>query len=304
MIGASEIKTENYCSPKAIKEKKKDGITCFNYETLVLIAQLYNNSHSDKIEIGTKKTKKKLWNAINDKMKPVCGSKKENCWIDQPFVQATPKYDKLKTSFKPKKPESWEKNPREWLNTFDILDVMKQYEEADKTFHFIGVFPIDFASKNSASGQCIVNEMCKLNLKDEWHKGIRKIGVVFNTDDSKSSGSHWLGCHIGLNPKSKNFGIYFYDSVGMNPQKEIVVFMKQMKKELEELQPKYKDKIEYRINKVRKQYKGTECGMFSCLFQILMLKHKYDDICNNMGKDDEVNQFRDILYRPLSPTTK
>jgi hypothetical protein len=303
MIGANEIKTENYCSPQAINSKNKDGVTCFNYETLVLIARLYNNTHKDKIEISSKRSKKKLWNAINNKMKPICGSKKENCWIDQPFVKTTPKYDKIEKLFKPLKPESWNKNPTEWLNTYDILDVMKQYEEADKTFKFVGVFPIDFASKNAHSGQCVVNEMCQLNLKHEWNKGIRKIGIVFNTDDSKGSGEHWNSAFIGLNPKGKNFGIFFYDSVAMNPQRELSVFMKKMKKELEELHPKYKDKIEYRINKIRRQYKGTECGIFSTLFQILMLNHKYDEICNNMGRDDEVNQFRNILYRP-SPTIK
>lgn len=283
-----------YCSPKA---SSTHSTSCFNYDTLLLLARLYNNNHDDKIDIGQMKTKRKLWLSLNDKLSSQCGSK-ETCWIEQPFVIKSSQKDLIEKNFRPKKPFSWKKNPREWLNTYDIMDVVKQYEDADKLYHFVGVFPVDFASKNISNGQCIVQEMCQLNLHDQWVKGIRKIGIVFNLDRHDQSGSHWTSCYIGLDPKRRNFGVYYYDSVASNPPKEISKFMKDKQSELLKIHKKTLKKTEYRINKIRKQYKSTECGIFSILFQILMLKYSFDKVCESMGFDDDVVKFRDILYRP------
>ena len=126
---------QSYCAPKIAANKQK---SCFTYELLVLIATLYNNSHTDKINIVSKKSKKKLWLSIKDKLSLQCGSN-ETCWLEQPFVKNTTHVSKLEKNFRPKKPASWYKNPTEWLNTYDILFVMKQYEESDKLYKFIGV---------------------------------------------------------------------------------------------------------------------------------------------------------------------
>lgn len=285
----------NICSPS--KGKGNTGSSCLNYDMLLLIANLYNQSHSDKITIGPKRNKQQLRKALEAKLSPTCGTN-EACWLEQPFVKRSNSYTKLEKSFKPKKPEGWYNNPNEWLNTYDILDVMKQYEEANKTYMFVGVFPVDFATKNQKTGTCIVQEMCKLNLKESWKKGIKQIGIIFNTDTSKGSGLHWESLYIGIDPNRRNYGVFFYDSVGTRPPKEIAKFMEQMKGELEHLHPKSKHKVQYRTNKVQRQYKNNNCGLFSILFQILMLKNKYDDVCQNMGYDDDVQKFRDILYRP------
>lgn len=283
---------QSHCSPSV----KTTSNSCFSYELLVLIAKLYNSSHNDKIDILPKKQKLKLWSNIKKKFDSKCGSN-ETCWIEQPFIKHSNEKQKLEKSFKPVKPSSWKSNPTEWLNTYDILNVMKQYEESDPTYMFVGVFPVDFASKDESSGTCIVQEMCKLNLKEVWTKGIKRVGIVFNTDKHNASGQHWITLYIGLDPKRRNFGIYYYDSVAMSPPREISVFMKSKKLELEQLHPKQKSKMAYKTNKIRRQYKGTECGMFSMLFQILMMSNRFEDVCNNMGFDDDVVKFRDILYR-------
>jgi hypothetical protein len=300
MIGEKEIKTAHYCSPKANEGTVKSSAnTCFSYDTLVLIARMFNAYQQDSSNhVPIVKNKRQLYNNLNQKLKPQCGDKQEQCWIEQPFMKSnSTKYKKVEELFRPKKPASWKANPRQWLNTYDILNVMEQYQEADKEFSFVGVFPIDFANKDT-SGTCVAQEMCKLNLRDSWEKKKYKIGVVFNTDPSYKSGQHWICCFIGIHPRKRNFGIYYYDSVAMKPQKEIVQFMNLIKGELEELHPKHKDKIEFRVNKIRKQYKNWDCGVYAMLFIILMLKHKFDSIVKEMGNDDEVARFRDILYRP------
>lgn len=300
MIGKSEIQDVNHCSPKAMTIRGKKGdITCFSYETLVLIARMYNSTVRDKsLHISMSKSKKCLYKAINERLKPICGNHKEECWIEQPFIKGNAtKYDKVSKLFRPPKPESWNRNQREWLNTYDILNVMQQYEEADKTFMFVGVFPIDFAKKNVDTGRCVAQEMCTLKLKEAWLQKKTKIGIVFNTDPSYKSGQHWISAFIGINPRANNFGVYYYDSVAMIPPKEIIAFMKQMKNELEDLHKKYIGKLEIRSNKIRKQYKDGDCGIFAMLFIILMMKHKFTSVSKNMGRDDEVTKFRDILYR-------
>ena len=288
----------NFCAPSKIITKTSSIPSCYSYDMLLLLIRLYNDRNDDKIEISTttRPKKKDLWLALKNKLKS-CGDN-EACWLEQPFAKRSKAYKDLQSSFKPEKPKSWNRNPEEWLNTYDILNVMKQYEEANKTYKFIGVYPIDFAAKNTSTGVCVVQEMCKLELAKEWKKGVKRIGVVFNTDKSTGTGEHWLSLYIGMAPNSKNFGIFFYDSVAMSPPKELRTFMKSMQKELENLHPQKKDKIEFRINKVRRQYKNNNCGIFSIVFQILMLKYKYDDVCKHMGYDDDVQKFRDILYRP------
>ena len=43
-------------------------------------------------------------------------------------------------------PVAWRKDPDKWLDSNDIENVMKQYEEAFPYFDFMGPFPIDFAA--------------------------------------------------------------------------------------------------------------------------------------------------------------
>ena len=71
-------------------------------------------------------------------MKSRCNE--EWCWINQSFVDINDR-QMLKKLFRPKKPAKWNVNPREWLNSLDIENVMKQYEEKHQDFIFIGPVP-------------------------------------------------------------------------------------------------------------------------------------------------------------------
>lgn len=292
---------QTYCSPKS----SANMFTCFNFEMLVVIARLYNENHDsrDAISIPTsRKHKHALWKALHSKFYDTCGNN-ETCWIEQDFVvkHGTQK-QKLEQVFRPIKPSGWTNSPREWLNTNDILKVMSQYEDADSSFKFVGVFPVDFAAKPYDDKVCVVQEMCKLSLKDEWKNEKDKIGVIFNLDRHDEPGSHWTSLFIGLNPKKRNYGVFYYDSVATKPPLEIRRFMKEMEMQLKSLHPSSADKIRCSINTKRRQFKGTECGMFSMLFQILMLRFSFDNVCANMGYDDDVVKFRDVLYRPRTPS--
>jgi Ulp1 family protease len=103
-----------------------------------------------------------------------------------------------------------------------------------------------------------------------------------------------------MQPRHKNFGIYYYDSVAYPPPREVASFMKQIEKEAYSVfSKKIADKFAMRYNKIQKQFSNYDCGVFSEVFLTQILKDiKFDDIARRMHTDDEINKLRDVLYTP------
>jgi hypothetical protein len=235
----------------------------------------------------------------------------EFCWLETDILKKINSEDIHSNTFRPKMPKEWTSNMNAWLSTIDIEECMDQYEVLHKDFLFIGPVPIDFDSENGF-GQCISNELCRINIASLMKKGIKKIGVIFNLDPHYKGGSHWVGCYIDLNKG----GIFYYDSYGINPPNEIIVFMKRVRSQGNKLidkntpsLPRSKNYDEYDklqhsafriyINKKRFQYKDSECGMYSMIFIILLLKGvKFSDYVSSPISDDKVMEMRLKLFRP------
>lgn len=287
---------EKYCAPKRFKTQLVSD-TCFTYKELKVIAQDYNNSISQQDKkIKLNQGKQLLYEAIRERLSNTCDS--EYCWIEQDFISNNNKQT-LKNSFRPIKPKEWYKNKRTWLNTFDILDVMKQYEYRYKSFKFFGVYPMDFQS-NYQTGYCIGGQLCDFNVSDFLKSDKNEFGFVLNLDFHNESGSHWVSVYCNLDPSKNNFGIYYYDSVANVPTTEMNVFSNKV---LSQVKSHYGSEIADRFiieyNKKQKQFKNTECGVFSMVFLTQMLKSiDFDFVCQHMKKDDDMNAIRDILYRP------
>ena len=274
-----------HCSPKMHHHAEKDS-TCFSHGELKMLAGEFNKRSEKKI----KGTKKEIATELLKAYKPIC-DKSQYCWIKQ-TLSNTSKISKLESNFRIPMPESWVKDQNTWLNTYDILYVMKQYEELHKEFIFLNVTPIDFAEKNS-SGRCIGDMLCDFDVHDLMNKGKTRFGIVFNTDTSRGPGQHWCTVYCNLNPKKPNYGIYFYDSVANPCPRQIKAFMKKVVDQVND--PKFESKE----NKIQRQTGGSECGMFCIVYLTQCLKHiKHDVICERMGKDDFINSLRKILYSP------
>jgi hypothetical protein len=57
-------------------------------------------------------------------------------------------------------------------------------------------------------------------------------------------------------------------------------------------------KFNIKYNKVQQQYKNSECGVYSVNFIIRLLEgESFDNICNNIIKDDKMNKNRKIYFR-------
>jgi hypothetical protein len=264
---------------------------------LKMIASDYNKTVDNSLsKIKLHNTKAKLYNEIRSTLAKEC--KEESCWIEQDFIKSDHKR-KLQTSFRPVKPHEWYKNKRTWLNTFDILHVMKQYEKLYKDFSFLGVYPIDFRNKNS-SGYCIGDSLCEFNIQQFLSKNKKQFAIVLNLDKHTQPGSHWVALYCNLNPKKNNFGIYYYDSVASRPGKEVKEFVNNITSQVLQYFPKEQaNKFVAKFNITQKQYKNSECGVFSMVFITQALKNiDFDTICKYMKKDDHMNDIRDVLYRP------
>jgi len=257
--------------------------SCFTIEALRKIANKWNETNPTMtIDYDNTTTGKSLWKSINNVMSSKCNN--EICWVQQPFIKDTPLSRELIKNFKPIMPKKWHENPREWLNTLDIRDVMNQYETKYPHFEFIGPVPMDFDSK-TGFGNCVVNELCQIKLGDLIKKGKKCIGVVFNLDKHNEPGSHWVAMYMCYET-----GICCYwDSYGMKPNPEVMVLMNRLKSQSQELGKN----IDIKINTVRHQYKNSECGVYCIYFLISLLDGRtFEDIIKNIVNDDDMNSKR------------
>ena len=271
--------------------------SCFTIEALRKIASKWNETNPNmKIEFNNNTKGKTLWNSINNVMKYKCNN--EVCWLKQEFIKDSYLSKELLKNFKPFMPKTWSENPREWLNTIDIRDVMNQYEIKYPAFEFIGPVPMDFDTKLSF-GECVVDELCKISLADLMNKKKDKIGVVFNLDKHTQSGSHWVAMYCDINSDSntnQNGEICYWDSYGIEPNTEVVVLMNRLKEQAAKL-----DKtLEIKINDNRHQYKNSECGMYCIYFLTSLLDgKKFENVVKTIVDDDTMNNKRNDFYNKI-----
>jgi len=220
------------------------------------------------------------------------GDRNEYQWVKEAPLELSAKR-KLLPSFRPGRPVAWEINQRERLDSNNIEHVMNQYEEAYPEFEFLGAVPIDFAK--DLGGHCVADELCKLNLANEYAKGTRKMGIVFNLDEHDQPGSHWMCAYIDVPGGGRDGAVYYFDSYGMRPPTRIATFMKECGRQ---------GCTTLLYNDIRFQRKESECGMY-CLYCILcLLKGKsFLEVCKNQIDDDTMIGFRKMLFLDKDSTT-
>ena len=303
------VDISNLSKSKKITTKNENMIksvtseSCFSIEALRKIATKWNETNQKmKIEFNNNTNGKTLWNSINNVMKYKCNN--EVCWLKQEFIKDSYLSKELLKNFKPFMPKTWSENPREWLNTIDIRDVMNQYEIKYPAFEFIGPVPMDFDTKLSF-GECVVDELCKISLADLMNKKKDKIGVVFNLDKHTQSGSHWVAMYCNINSgnsgnsdnnTNQNGEICYWDSYGIEPNPEVVVLMNKLKDQASKLDKTLKIKI----NDNRHQYKNSECGMYCIYFLTSLLDgKKFENVVKTIVDDDTMNNKRNDFYNKI-----
>jgi hypothetical protein len=172
----------------------------------------------------------------------------------------------------------------EWLNTLHIDEVMKQYENKYDDFKFLGTVPVDFDDLSNLGIQ-------NLNFNELIQNNKIKIGLVINLDEHYKSGSHWVALFSNL----KSGYVYFFDSYGMRPDKRIRAFMIRISKFIKENSGIKKPIVDY--NRIRHQFKNSECGVYSINFIVRMLDGEtFEEICESKVPDDKINKFREEYF--------
>lgn len=262
-----------------------DGMSCIQLHCLVDMARAYNDYHDDKqIKLNSKmetlnpeRYKDYLIKQFEKSLGDTCTTQK--CWTEQEFMTRLTERTQnevLKYTFRPNGPEG----KFEWLNTFNINDVMTQYEAKYKDFKYLGTVPMDFDSLPELG-------IADLQFKDLHSAGYNQVGIVFNLDESGQPGSHWVGLYGNI----EKGNVYYFDSYGTPPEPRVRKLMRRIDRQCKEFTKKYEGKAGH--NHVRHQYKNSECGVYSMNFIIRMLEGEgFDTICKSKTSDDEIHRYR------------
>ena len=297
------------CSPLG----DADNFSCFMLNDLKHIARELNKSG---VFVPDTDDKKILHNYISIHMERSGQCKEESCWV------STKSATKFKDRFVPIMPDKWRKKPGMWLNTSDIDKVLKQYSKANDDFYYYGAVPIDFDLQED--NNCLVSDICKMSLTKHYKNGIKKIGIVYNTDPSTKEGEHWISSIIDLeginrnkllNKNVKNIkrskerkkleniedetihGMYFFDSVSDPAPKQVKKLYKRLKTQANDLGKN----LHFFQNDVPHQLGNNECGIYSIYFIHNMLKGRgFFDIVEDIKRDKDMHEYRKVYFRAKS----
>ena len=268
------------CSPYA-KSKNSIKGSCFTDGNLVDLKNTFNRKHpEDSIQT---EDPVQIWTELAEKTREEYQCNKESCWVNH-LADSTNKTKLKSLLFAPPQPSEWKKNPITWLSNFDILHVLKQYEQTYPQFFFIGPSPIDYNYKEYG-GRCVCPNLCQFDLQKQYSAGKRKIGVIFNLDPHHKSGSHWVSLFIDLEDQF----VFYFDSTSDPIPKLINGFATNVIHQGRNMNP-VMDLAFHQNNKIEHQKKNTECGMYSLFFIITMLIREKNG--RKLNKDDLFTLFK------------
>jgi hypothetical protein len=292
------------CAPSKIKNKKSES--CFDLSSLQKMVTIYNKNYDrfpTKYPHGVIKytkeqfeNKKFLLKQLKDKLEKVCDN--ELCWIKIDFIEQLNDPEIQYNTFRPIGPAT-ENKKYQWLSNKDIDHVMYQYEEVYKDFNYLDTVPIDFQDLKHL-------KIANINFNNLVNNGINRIGVVFNLDEHTKGGSHWVSLFSDLKKKQ----IYFFDSYGIKPEKRIRAFMAKIANFLSNsnnfnekniisnnLDQIGGSEIDIRFNKIRSQFGGSECGVYSMSFILRLLNEdSFEKITRSKVPDETINKCRQYYF--------
>lgn len=223
-------------STKAHSQK----VSCITKKDLLRIAKKLTNVKGINIDHFTKKQLKKVITKIT--------GKKETEWYKIKELSKTLRDRLYKFTFKTATKNNV--NGYWWLSNVDIDHIMGQFI---KKRHYKNKY--NFVYYGTFSSDELENNQSKINeIKELLGKG-KKIGIIYNTDTLRESGSHWVAVYL-----TKHKSTYF-DPNGSPPNKHISHFLKEIGNEVT-------------VNNVQYQKFDGTCGMWSIGYLMKMISHK------------------------------
>jgi hypothetical protein len=252
----------------------------------------------DELTLFAKNVKKlKVTNKKDtvNKLKVVLDCQTESCILTKQEVKDVIGHDvannQLEKRFKPVGPfdsDLWFSN----VNIDKVLDqITIKYQ--DKKFLHIEFQMRDFEK--------VGGSLSKINLSNEYLRGIRCFGVVFNTDYSSGNGQHWFAIYGDFN--TKPFTIEYFNSTGSDPLPEIMEWMKKTKHSMEKTLNKPVNDVV--VSKIINQSDNHSCGSYSLYYIISRLENiPYKHFSKNKIGDNIMHEFRrNHLFRQSKSET-
>lgn len=269
-------KEPNEC---AFQLNKNDNESCLEDE---IVNELHNFAKNIK-KLSTNNSKDSI-----KELKKIYDCNYESCLLVQGDIVDKIGHDKTQTQlqerFKPSGPYEGE----DWFSNVNIDDVLTQLSKKYKfkKFKHVPFQMRDFESTNS--------ELAKIDWVEEYKKGIRCFGVVFNTDKSSGSGQHWYALYGDFSKEP--FTLEYFNSSGENPQDELLSWMKKTKHKLEkELKKKVNDVI---VSKIQHQRDNHSCGSYSIYYIASRLEGISHVVFSQKRIPDEwMHKFRYSIFR-------
>lgn len=285
-----KIFKKNHCS---LKNSHKDS-TCLDDRLLIKIGNILNEYHEANIKIEN--AREELHQDISNKLSEMSNCNSEKCWLTiQELIRhlSQEELSLFKESFKPKKPSEWNKDPNTWLTTTQLELILDQLKNKYRDFYHYGALPMDFEKIKNNS--CISGDLCQINLQSHFNNKENKLGIIFNLDDHDEPGSHWTAMYIELLPCCRKVpSIYYFDSVGSRPPKEIKVLVNKLQEQYHFING---NTMDFLYNDIQHQQKNTECGIYCLHFLETMLKGKnFKQYIKNKNNDEYMEKFRNYYF--------
>jgi hypothetical protein len=272
------------CSPSV----KDSSFSCFDKKTLVSMTTGYNAAYPTKPPIRvTGKTKRQIWLLLQEILSGVC-SDDEKCWANKTNIPTTI----IDKALRPKSVVDLSSNINAWLSNYDIGNILQQYEKRFPSFRMLGVFPVDF-NQTSHIGTCVASNMCNFDCGKIYNK---RFAVCFNTDPHYLPGRHWVCIYCDLRPKSKQYGIDYFDSQGVSSVGDvpptILQFIDTIRAQVKNIAPEAMFQLNFKCPII--QMGQNECGMF-CIWYIisrLTTTQNHEGVLKNAPSDDDMVRMK------------
>ena len=244
------------------------------------------------------------YDLLLEELKQKLKCKDDLCILNKSFLEKVHNKQIIYQRFKPEGPLN-----REWLSNWDIDNEMLRFQNYYNCLLYTGTVSIDFNQKkmfniykNVFHHKSKYNRMpCfyfytdKCTVKENNENKINCIATIYNTAKRSEQGEHWIATFVKMIDDS-TVKMYFFDSVGIKPPREINNFFKYLEKKLF-----YKYKIEKKYNDVQHQYKNTECGVYCINFidNMASNSNSFDAYISQKKSDDDMQKNRQIYFRPI-----
>lgn len=247
------------CSPLVNKSNKVAQDSCLTKSIMLRLKKDFNKNHPDNPILFTKPIL--IWRELKSRI--------GECIDDRCLLQEIDDHSLrnqiIQNYFAPEHPPSWLKNRREWLSNFDIDSVMKQYMLKYKDFVHLGTTSIDY-NFVYADGQCVENNLCKLDLAKLIKSGKRRMSTVFNLSPHNKPGSHWVSVFVDVPHRT----IMYFNSSKNDIPKEVQQLSNTIIEQGKAMTPPIN--FVFKTNERNHQNGNTECGVYSIYFIVEMLR--------------------------------